>query len=318
MAVPTLPAPAMATFIPVPATGAAATPISRSWNRWRASVVATRWRMSPSWPTRSAKSRRADPGPGDRHQGDLAGHRQVRQALARPPLGQPPLDQRARRRWDRTTRSRSPTAAAGGGPGRSSTTRWPPWRCRAAGRSGPDGGRRCGPRRWGSSRSPRAMRAVRMLELSPLVTAARADASGGPGLVEVVAVEPRAHHRGAGPVGRQPTERLGIAVDDGDRVALGGEVRSEAGADPSASDDDDVHGHHATRIDTADTTQWGTGSDRRPGGPAGRCGHALMRGWTPTSATGGDPSPRPATPDPAPRPRRTRRPRRPGPPRQRW
>ncbi len=97
MAVPTLPAPAMATFMPgprrgrrrrpalgplrtlrtpsapsaprsttgpsgwPPATGACDLPASRAFSRSRAVSVTIRWRTSPSWPTRSPKSRRATP-----------------------------------------------------------------------------------------------------------------------------------------------------------------------------------------------------------------------------------------------------------------
>ena len=43
---------------------------------------------------------------------------------------------------------------------------------------------------------------------------------------------------------------LGVPVDDGHRVTLAYEFHTEAGADPAAADDDDVHRHHATRIDT--------------------------------------------------------------------
>ena len=76
MAVPTLPAPAMATFMPTPlparavrsrgcgeagAAGAADVPPRRALNRSRAVSVTIRWRTSPSWPTRSPKSSRATP-----------------------------------------------------------------------------------------------------------------------------------------------------------------------------------------------------------------------------------------------------------------
>ena len=39
----------------------------------------------------------------------------------------------------------------------------------------------------------------------------------------------------------QATERLGLAIDDGDRVAFASELGGQAGSDPSASDDDHVH-----------------------------------------------------------------------------
>ena len=61
------------------------------------------------------------------------------------------------------------------------------------------------------------------------------------GRLQPFAVEPDAGHGGAAEIGGQATERLGLAVDDGDRVALRSELCREAGSDPSASDDDHVH-----------------------------------------------------------------------------
>ncbi len=60
-------------------------PAGRAGGR-SAPLTTTRWRTSPSWPTRSAKSRPRHACPGDRDQGDLAGHRQVGEALAGPAL----------------------------------------------------------------------------------------------------------------------------------------------------------------------------------------------------------------------------------------
>ena len=93
-----------------------------------------------------------------------------------------------------------------------------------------------------------------MFELSPLVTAARDDGLVGPGPVEVVTVEARAHDGGPGPVGGEPPEGLGVAVDDGHRVALLDQPDAQAGTDPATTHDDDVHPNHATRIAAAITT----------------------------------------------------------------
>ena len=64
----------------------------------------------------------------------------------------------------------------------------------------------------------------------------------GAGLFEVVPVEPVAHDTLARPVRRQPAERTGHLVDDGDGVAGVGQLNGEAGADSSATYDDYVHG----------------------------------------------------------------------------
>ena len=84
------------------------------------------------------------------------------------------------------------------------------------------------------------MRTVRMFVLSPLVTAASASACERAGLLEVVAVEARAHDARAVPVLEAP-EGLGRLVDDGHGVALGAEGDGEARADAATPDDDDVH-----------------------------------------------------------------------------
>src|SRR5579875_598831 len=65
--------------------------------------------------------------------------------------------------------------------------------------------------------------------------------------LEVVAVEAGSHHRGAGPARGQPTECRSHAVDDGHGVAVVHEADAQARADAAATDDDDVHRHHATR-----------------------------------------------------------------------
>ena len=55
-------------------------------------------------------------------------------------------------------------------------------------------------------------------------------------------VKARPHHGGALEVQRQAVEGALQAVDDGDGVPLCLELGGEAGPDPTASDDDDVHG----------------------------------------------------------------------------
>ena len=80
-----------------------------------------------------------------------------------------------------------------------------------------------------------------MLELSPLVTEAKASALLDPGLLEVVAVEAEADDGGPGEVGGQAAERPGVLVDDGDAVVRLLEGAGQLAADPAAADDDDVH-----------------------------------------------------------------------------
>ena len=62
-----------------------------------------------------------------------------------------------------------------------------------------------------------------------------------PGLLEVVAVEPRAHDAGAVPVLEAP-EGPRRPVQDGHRVALLAQQDGQARAHPATADDDDVHG----------------------------------------------------------------------------
>ena len=155
MAVPTLPAPAMATFTPS-AVLARAVGAGQGARRARASASSStaRCSTSPSWPTSSRESRRALPGTGHRHQAHLARVSQVAQPPARPRLGQRPVDQGEASRSGRTSRRRPRRAGAAGAPGRWSRSPWPRWGCRGAGRSRPAAGRRSGPPRWGSCRSP--------------------------------------------------------------------------------------------------------------------------------------------------------------------
>ena len=66
----------------------------------------------------------------------------------------------------------------------------------------------------------RATRAAMMLELSPLLTAAKAPASSMPGLAQGVLVEADAGDPAAAEAGAQPAEGGGVLVDHGDRVPL--------------------------------------------------------------------------------------------------
>ncbi len=67
-----------------------------------------------------------------------------------------------------------------------------------------------------------------------------------PGFLEVIPVEPEADDPLSGPVGRQPPERAGKLVDDGDRVAGVGQLGGQSRAGPPAPDDDDVHDTYRT------------------------------------------------------------------------
>ena len=66
----------------------------------------------------------------------------------------------------------------------------------------------------------RATRAARMLELSPLLTAAKASAPSIPAASSTSRSKPDAGHRPAVEALGQPLERAGLLVDDGDRVPL--------------------------------------------------------------------------------------------------
>src|SRR5207248_8995343 len=67
------------------------------------------------------------------------------------------------------------------------------------------------------------------------------------GLLQVVAVEPEAADGRPRELLRQATEGVSVLVDDGHRVALGLQLGGQLRSDSAAADDDDVHGHHATR-----------------------------------------------------------------------
>ena len=112
----------------------------------------------------------------------------------------------------------------------------------------------------------------------------------GPGPVEVVAVEARSDHVVPGQSGGQAAEGLGVPVDDGHRVALLGQPHGQARPDPTASHDDDVHPHHATRIVGRITTHprrsRAARGPRWPGHPSGSASgeaagaHDLLKGWS--------------------------------------
>jgi hypothetical protein len=93
----------------------------------------------------------------------------------------------------------------------------------------------------------RAIRAVRMFELSPLVTAASAPASRIPACSRWSRSNP--NPRTARPVnfsGRRRKAFLFLSTDR-DRVALGLQLGRELRSDSATADDDDVHGPYATR-----------------------------------------------------------------------
>ena len=88
----------------------------------------------------------------------------------------------------------------------------------------------------------RATRAAMMLELSPLLTAAKAPASSMPASRRVSWSKPDPVDAPAPEPGTEAAERRGVLVDDGDGVSLLLQGLGECGSHPSAPHDDDVHG----------------------------------------------------------------------------
>ena len=91
---------------------------------------------------------------------------------------------------------------------------------------------------------------------------------GGTGPVEIVAIEARTDHGGAGPAAREATEGAGHLVHDGHAVALLGQAHGQPRTDPTASHDDHVHRsmqHAGGRRDNSLTFH------RVPPGIRGRC-----------------------------------------------
>ena len=88
-----------------------------------------------------------------------------------------------------------------------------------------------------------------MFELSPFVTAASAPAVSVPAASRASRSNPEPDHLGPGEVRWEPVEGALGAVDDRDGVALVLELGGDAGADPPASDDDDVHREMSPRSD---------------------------------------------------------------------
>ena len=89
----------------------------------------------------------------------------------------------------------------------------------------------------------RAMRAVRMLELSPLVTAATAPARSIPASMRWSRSKPKPTTFWPVKSSGEPlAERVGVLVDHRDRVAAPLQAQGELTAHSSASDYDDVHG----------------------------------------------------------------------------
>ena len=86
------------------------------------------------------------------------------------------------------------------------------------------------------------MRATRMFELSPFVTAARASASLDARFLEAVAVEPDPDDRPAVEVVAEAPEGLLLAVDDRGGVPGGLDRSGQTRSDAAASDHDHVHG----------------------------------------------------------------------------
>ena len=160
-----------------------------------------------------SRDERDDPGLAfDVELGDaVSGPRRRDQALDEAHLGArvDPLDRGAGR------------AGCGAGRARSSTARWRRSGCRGARRSRRGAGRRCGRRPGRCRTSPCATRAIRMLELSPLVTAATASASSMPASSRRSRSKPTPTIVLAARTPGQAAERRLLAVDDGDGVAGG-------------------------------------------------------------------------------------------------
>ena len=94
----------------------------------------------------------------------------------------------------------------------------------------------------GISKVSRAMRAVRMLELSPLVTAATAWVWSMPAAISVSRSKPNPTTVWPPQSVGQAPESVGPFVDDGHRVALSLQPHGQLAADPAASHHD--HAQH--------------------------------------------------------------------------
>ena len=176
----------------------------------------TKCRMSPSWPTRSASTTAAVAEPRDR---DEPEQRRARSSsasfLPAHAGGERALDEARPCRSGRSTRGgcslgQQPAQHLVGGPRR-------PWRrsgCRAAGRSRPGGGRRCGPRPARSRSSPGRSGRPGCSSCRRWSLRRRRRPRSMPASIEVVAVEAEADDRLARePVARQPPERVAVLVD---------------------------------------------------------------------------------------------------------
>ncbi len=296
MAVPTLPAPAMATFTTAAAGPSAACPAASPAEQVASSSLqgvverpAGGARRPPGRPGRAQSSR----GTPARVTATTA---EPRRACSRSARRSPGPVARAATRSTRDERPgrvgplrRRPRRAAGaGGPGRWSTSRWPRSGCRGAGRSRPAGGRRCGPPRWGSRRSPGRCARSGCWSCRRWSPRPGHSASPAPARSRSSRSKPEPTMRGPGPVRGQATEGLGVAVDDGDRVALLDEPHGQARTDPTTSHDDDMHLNHATRIvgrsqltsgrRSVHSGGHGHSGDSRSGEGPGA--HDLLMGWS--------------------------------------
>ena len=80
-----------------------------------------------------------------------------------------------------------------------------------------------------------------MLELSPLLTAAKASACSMPASISVSRSKPTPVTVLAGEVVAEPAERARVLVDDRDAVLAAHQLQGERRADAAAAHDDDVH-----------------------------------------------------------------------------
>ena len=83
--------------------------------------------------------------------------------------------------------------------------------------------------------------AITMLVLSPSVATTQASAVSIPASIRTSSVEGVALDEPPGPVLGQAGERLGVVVDDGDVVPVGGHAGGDRRADPAASNDQEFH-----------------------------------------------------------------------------
>ena len=137
-----------------------------------------------------------------------------------------------------------------------------------------------------------------MFELSPLVTAASAEASWARASSRSSRSKPEPTMVVPGQSAGSRRNALALRSMMATEWPCAVSSTPEPGADPAAADDDDVHGHHATRIGTPAQLIGSGVRTRRPSRTVIRhravavraAGHALMRAWSPRSPRTASPS----------------------------